>query len=82
MSDRLNAVISRFDVATAYGWGLDALSNGLMSGKTAYRATQRFAERGFVSDQVAAIPELSPDKGGIQGVCRDSEAIVTDCGKD
>ena len=59
----MNAVISQFDVATAYGWGLDALWDGLISGKTAIQSTQRFAERGFVSDQVAMIPDLSPEAG-------------------
>jgi 3-oxoacyl-[acyl-carrier-protein] synthase II len=59
----MNVVISQSDVATAYGWGLDALWNGLMSGKTAIRSTQQFAERGFLSDQVAVIPDLSPHAG-------------------
>jgi len=59
----MNAVISQSDVATAYGWGLDALWNGLMSGQTAIRATQQFAERGFLSDQVAVIEDLEPERG-------------------
>ena len=57
----MNAVISQSGVVTAYGWGLDALWNGLMSGKTAIAATQRFAERGFISDQAGIIPDLSPE---------------------
>ena len=57
------AAITQFDVATAYGWGLDALWDGLLSGKTAIRSTQRFAERGFVSDQVAEIGDLKPQAG-------------------
>jgi 3-oxoacyl-[acyl-carrier-protein] synthase II len=57
----MNAVISQSDVVTAYGWGLDVLWNGLMSGKTAIAPTQRFAERGFISDQAAIIPDLSPE---------------------
>jgi 3-oxoacyl-[acyl-carrier-protein] synthase II len=57
----MNAVITQSDVATAYGWGLDALWNGLMSGQTAIRVTQRFAERGFLSDQAAMIPDLNPE---------------------
>ena len=61
--DAMNAVITQSDVATAYGWGLDALWNGLMSGQTAIRSTQRFAERGFLSDQAAMIPDLSPEPG-------------------
>jgi 3-oxoacyl-[acyl-carrier-protein] synthase II len=59
----MKAVITQSDVATAYGWGLDALWNGLMSGQTAIRATHRFAERGFLSDQAAMIPDLSPEQG-------------------
>jgi 3-oxoacyl-(acyl-carrier-protein) synthase len=59
----MNAVITQSDVATAYGWGLDALWNGLMSGQTAIRSTQRFADRGFLSDQAAIIPDLSPEPG-------------------
>ena len=56
----MNIALSQSDVATAYGWGLDALWNGLMTGQTAIRSTQRFCERGFVSDQAAMIPDLSP----------------------
>jgi 3-oxoacyl-(acyl-carrier-protein) synthase len=59
----MNAVISQSDVATAYGWGLGALWDGLMSGQTAIQSTQRFAERGFLSDQAAIIPDLSPEPG-------------------
>jgi len=54
----MNVVIAQSDVATAYGWGLDALWNGLLSGATAIRATNRFAERGFTSDQAAIISDL------------------------
>lgn len=54
----MNAVIAQSDVATAYGWRLDALWNGLLSGKTAIRPTDRFAGRGFVSDQAALVPDL------------------------
>jgi 3-oxoacyl-[acyl-carrier-protein] synthase II len=59
----MNAVIAQGDVATAYGWGLDALWNGLLSGATAIRATDRFAERGFISDQAALISDLRPGEG-------------------
>jgi 3-oxoacyl-(acyl-carrier-protein) synthase len=57
------AAITQSDIATAYGWGLDALWDGLLSGKTAIRSTQRFAERGFVSDQAAEIADLKPEAG-------------------
>jgi 3-oxoacyl-(acyl-carrier-protein) synthase len=54
----VNAVIAQSDVVTAYGWGLDALWNGLMSGKSPIHASKRFAMRGFVSDQMADVPDL------------------------
>ena len=59
----MNVVIAQSDVATAYGWGIDALWNGLLSGKTAIRSTTRFADRGFVSDQAAMIPDLQVEPG-------------------
>jgi 3-oxoacyl-(acyl-carrier-protein) synthase len=59
----MNALITQSGLVTAYGWGLDALWNGLMGGKTAIHPTQRFAERGFLSDQAASIPDLSPEPG-------------------
>jgi 3-oxoacyl-[acyl-carrier-protein] synthase II len=59
----MNVVIAQSDVATAYGWGIDALWNGLLSGKTAIRSTNRFADRGFVSDQAAMIRDLQVAPG-------------------
>ena len=58
-------VIAQSDVVTAYGWGMDPLWSGLLSGKSAIRATMLFAERGFVSDQAALIADLdtSSDAG-------------------
>jgi 3-oxoacyl-[acyl-carrier-protein] synthase II len=60
----MNAVITQSDVVTAYGWGMDALWNGLLSGQTAIRSTDRFAERGFVSDQAAMVPDLQVEQNG------------------
>ncbi len=57
------AVIGQSDVVTAYGWGLDSLWNGVMSGRTAITRTARFAERGFVSDQAGVIPDLADVAG-------------------
>jgi 3-oxoacyl-[acyl-carrier-protein] synthase II len=54
----MNIVIAQSDVATAYGWGLDALWNGLLANQTAIRPTDRFAERGFLSNQAAVMPGL------------------------
>jgi 3-oxoacyl-[acyl-carrier-protein] synthase II len=59
----MRIAITQSDLATAYGWGLDSLWNGLLTGQTAIRPTQRFAERNFVSDQAAIIPDLRPDPG-------------------
>ncbi|HEX4055319.1 MAG TPA: beta-ketoacyl synthase N-terminal-like domain-containing protein [Tepidisphaeraceae bacterium] len=60
----MNVVIAQSDVATAYGWGLDALWNGLLSNRTAIRSTDRFAQRGFLSNQAAIVPglEVSPQE--------------------
>jgi 3-oxoacyl-[acyl-carrier-protein] synthase II len=54
----MNIVLAQSDVATAYGWGMDSLWTGLLSGKTAIQATKQFAERGFNSDQAALLPDL------------------------
>jgi len=59
----MNVVISKSDVVTAYGWGLDALWNGLMTGKTAIATNDRFVERHFVSNQMAIVSGLEVDRG-------------------
>ena len=59
----MNAIISKSDVVTAYGWGLDALWEGLMSRKTAIASTDRFVERHFVSDQMAMVSGLEVERG-------------------
>src|SRR5580658_8631032 len=59
----MNIVLAQSDVATAYGWGMDALWTGLLSEKTAIRATKKFADRGFVSDQAALLPDLCVPPG-------------------
>ena len=60
----MNVVIAQSDLVTAYGWGIDALWNGLLGGETAIAAIDRFAERGFTSDQAAVIPDLEVDPNG------------------
>jgi len=55
--------IAQSDCVTAYGRGIEALWNGLLSGKTAIGATDRFSERAFCSEQAALISEL-PEKSG------------------
>jgi 3-oxoacyl-[acyl-carrier-protein] synthase II len=59
----VKAVIAKSDLVTAYGWGLDTLWDGLMSGNSPIRASDRFAGRGFVSDQMAAVPGLDVAPG-------------------
>jgi 3-oxoacyl-[acyl-carrier-protein] synthase II len=59
-----DVAITQSDVVTAYGWGIESLWNGLLSGKTAIQSTQQFAERNFVSDQAAFVPNLEVDNGG------------------
>ena len=54
----MNVIIGQSDVVTAYGWGPDALWSGLLSGATAIRPTERFAQRRFVSNQAAIVPDL------------------------
>jgi 3-oxoacyl-(acyl-carrier-protein) synthase len=60
---RVNVAIAQSHVATAFGWGVDALWNGLLSGETAIRPTRKFAERGFISDQAALLPDLHVPDG-------------------
>ena len=59
----MRVVIAQSDVVSAYGWGMAALWNGLLSGVTAIRPTQVFRERGFLSTQAATIPDLAVDQG-------------------
>jgi 3-oxoacyl-[acyl-carrier-protein] synthase II len=57
----MKVVIDQSDAVTAYGWGMNALWAGLLSNRTAIQPTNRFAERGFVSNQAALIPGLEVD---------------------
>ncbi len=59
----MNVTIAQSDVATAYGWGLQPLWNGLLSGRTAIKSTDRFAGRGFVSTQMALVPDVCIEPG-------------------
>jgi 3-oxoacyl-[acyl-carrier-protein] synthase II len=54
----MNIVISQSDVVTAYGWGLDALWDGLMRNQTAVQSTDQFKDRNFVSTQAAMVSDL------------------------
>jgi 3-oxoacyl-[acyl-carrier-protein] synthase II len=59
----MTPIISQFDLVTAYGYGIDALWNGLFANQTAIRSTDRFKDRQFVSDQAALVPELQCPPG-------------------
>ena len=51
------------DVVTAYGWGLEALWSGLMSGGTAIAPVGWLTERGFPTHIAAEVPGLKPAAG-------------------
>jgi 3-oxoacyl-(acyl-carrier-protein) synthase len=59
----MKVVLGPADVVTAYGWGLDALWSGLMSGITAIAPVPRFAELGLPTTIAAVIPDLQPAPG-------------------
>lgn len=56
-------VIAKADALTAYGAGREALWAGLMSGRTAITASERFIDRGFLSNQIAEVPQLNVAPG-------------------
>ncbi len=80
MSD-LTPVIANSDVLTAYGAGQDALWTGLMSGKTAIHACQRFADRGFVSSLVAEVPNLAIKAGESRSIAMLRQSLASLVGK-
>jgi 3-oxoacyl-(acyl-carrier-protein) synthase len=59
----MRVVLGPADVVTAYGWGLEALWSGLMSGETAIGPVARLAERGFPTTIAAVVPGLEPAAG-------------------
>jgi 3-oxoacyl-[acyl-carrier-protein] synthase II len=59
----MKVVLGPSDVVTAYGWGIEALWAGVLSGKTAIRAANRFAERGFPTQVAAMVPDLLESDG-------------------
>ena len=58
------AVIAQSDLVSAYGWGIDALWAGLLSGRSAVGQSSRFAERRFISEQMAVIGDLDVPRDG------------------
>ncbi len=64
----MRAVIVSCDMITAYGHGTDACWNGILSGRTAISAFNRFGESVFQSECVATI-------GGLEYLQKDSLVI-------
>jgi 3-oxoacyl-[acyl-carrier-protein] synthase II len=59
----MKVVLGPADVVTAYGWGIDALWAGLLSGTTAIAPVPWLARRGFPTDIAAVVPGLEPAPG-------------------
>jgi 3-oxoacyl-[acyl-carrier-protein] synthase II len=68
----MNAAIRQSDCLTAYGRGLDALWDGLLSGQTAISPTDQFAGHGFVSNTAARIADLAiePNESRVMAMLR------------
>ncbi len=81
MSNLHTPVIASSDVLTAYGAGQDALWAGLMSGRTAIHTSERFADRGFISDQVAEVPDLSVLPGESRSIAMLRRSVASLVGK-
>jgi 3-oxoacyl-[acyl-carrier-protein] synthase II len=77
----MNVAIAQSDVVTAYGWGLDALWDGLISNQTAIRTTDRFADRGFLSNQAALIPDLEIADGESRAMAMTRRLLLPLVGK-
>ena len=58
---RVKVVIVACDMTTAYGLGVDACWDGLISGKSAIRRLERFATEAFKSENAAAVSDLILD---------------------
>lgn len=58
---RVKVVIVACDMTTAYGLGVDACWNGLISGKSAIKKLNRFATEAFKSENAAVISDLIAD---------------------
>ncbi len=54
----MKAVIARFDLITAYGWGVKATWDGLMAGQTAITSSPIFNRPQPIPQKLAIIPDL------------------------
>jgi 3-oxoacyl-[acyl-carrier-protein] synthase II len=77
----MNVAIAQSDAVTAYGWGIDALWNGLLSNQTAIKPTDRFADRGFLSNQAALIPDLEIETGESRAMAMTKRLLAPLVGK-
>lgn len=55
-------VITKHNIVTSYGWGVDALWTGLISGSSAVKPLERFNTGRFIADKAATIEDLDADK--------------------
>lgn len=55
-------VITKHNIVTAYGWGVDALWTGLLSGSSAVKPLERFKTKHFLADKAATIEDLDASK--------------------
>ena len=54
----MKLVITQSDLVTAYGWGIDSLWQGMLSGQSAITDSDRFSARNYITRQMALIPGL------------------------
>ena len=55
-------VIAKHNIVTSYGWGVDALWTGLLSGSSAVKPLERFKAKHFLADKAATIEGLDASK--------------------
>ena len=56
----VKVVVVASDIVTAYGWGIDACWQGLISGKTSIGRMDRFETKSFQTGNAATITGLKP----------------------
>jgi 3-oxoacyl-[acyl-carrier-protein] synthase II len=67
----MNPVIVEADMVTPYGRGLAACWDGLLSGASAIRPTERFGAARFLSDKAALVPNVeSGDGSRVRGLLK------------
>jgi len=57
-----DVVITKHNIVTSYGWGVDALWIGLLSGSSAIKPLERFNAKHFLADKAATIEDLDASK--------------------